>query len=307
MDEKETKTKADGQAAPQLDQRGELPPDLVEARKPLGKLISLRTRNWVRVRPLHGDLTSIVLPTTPEAISLALKGLLESVLAESGCVTLAEVLRETKLDLIVTADVVIPRTGELRLDAEKQLGGIIEELLRDDMAAESGAVQQYRYWTIPLTNFALALVPCDSDPVDLQSGQLVLETPLSAIQNRLEKAQIARQAIDAEREQWLRQQAEPLLDELQDALRDASLPTEFREQLVTMRERLRQDAYFPGIVETSDVAQQLGVDESWVREMARQGRLGLKLSRHFIHSLNELSHFDSKPREVGSPGKKAEN
>jgi len=244
MNNKETKRETDADAAPALDQRGNTPPAPVDVRKPLGKLISLRIRDWARVKALYGDRTSIILPPNPEAIPLALKGLLESVLAETGCITLAEVLRKSNLDLIVTADIVIPRTGEFRIDVEKQLGDIIEELLLHHMAAEASAVQEYGYWTIPLANVALALVPCDSDPVDYQTGHLVLETPLSDIRRRVEEAQSAREAIDAKRMTWVREQAEPLLLELHGKLSEATFPDSFRAEANDLRERLYRDSYF---------------------------------------------------------------
>jgi len=241
MNDKETKRETDADAAPALDQRGNTPPAPVEVRKPLGKLISLRTRGWVRLKALQGDLTSIILPSNAEAISLALKGLLESVLAETGYSMLAEVLRETKLDLIVTADVVIPRTGELRLDAEKQLVDIIDELCRHDMAAEARAVQENIYWTIPLANVALALVPCESDPVDYQTGHLVLETPLSDIQARLERAHEVGSKLVADCERWKTEHVDPLFADLKNELASATLPSAFRQELEALRIVLERD------------------------------------------------------------------
>lgn len=252
MDENETKPKLDALGKPVLDQQGDTPSDAVEVRKALGKLIPLRTRAWVRVKPSHGDFTSIILPTTPEAVSLALKGLLESVLAETGCITLAEVLRESNLDLIVTADIVIPRTGELRLDTEKQLGDIIEQLLLHDMAAETSAVQEYGYWTIPLANVALALIPCESDPVDYQTGHLVLETPLSDIQSRYEKAQAVCNRLVTERDEWIQDHLNPLLDDLKNQLLTESLPSAIREEAEILRRNLEQDAEkLAGVVDLS--------------------------------------------------------
>lgn len=300
MDENETKRKLKPKGQPELDQQSNTPPAPVKVRKPLGKLITLRTRGWVRLKALQGDLTSIILPSNAEAISLALKGLLESVLAETGYGMLAEVLRETKLDLIVTAEVVIPRSGELRLDAEKQLVDIIDELCRHDMAAEARAVQENSYWTIPLANVALALVPCDSDPVDYQTGHLVLETPLREIQKRVEEAQSARLAIDAERKQWLHQQAEPLLDELEAQLQSAEFPTSVQEEIRALREQLRRDAYgYSSLIDTSQLQEQLDISARRAQELAQQGRIGQSISRFYVFSAEEAAHFAEKDRPTG--------
>lgn len=103
---------------------------------------------------------------------------------------------------------------------------------------------------------------------------------------------------------WLHDSAEPLLEALDDQLKNASLPATSRRELETLREQLRHDAYFSGVMGTADVAKGLGLDESWIRDMAREGRIGMKLSRHYVHSIDEIEHFSQIPRNVGAPGKR---
>lgn len=154
--------------------------------------------------------------------------------------------------------------------------------------------QQHGIWTFEYNQkFALTFVSCNSP-------QIMMERLVA----KFERVQDVRERIDAERAEWLHNQAEPLLDVMDEQLLDSSLPEGFRSQIVEMREQIIVDAYFAGIIETSDVAEALGVDESRVRQFAREGRLGLSLSRHYVFSQEQLNRFAEKDRPHGVRTKK---
>lgn len=209
----------------------------------------------------------------------------------------------------LTLSVLAAGMGEIPGEDDFHTAGINE--YEFDEALESVARPQF-YHSLPDANangehrvsfsgFDLVFKSCDSEPVEIQqTGHLVFET----LKSRIDEVDKARQVIDSERDKWLHEQAEPLLDELAELLKNASFPESVRDDIRSLREDVRRNAYYPGIIETSDVAAALERDQSWIREMAREGRLGLKLSRHFIHSESEVAHFFPKPREVGAPKKK---
>ncbi|QDV62017.1 hypothetical protein Mal65_11450 [Crateriforma conspicua] len=129
---------------------------------------------------------------------------------------------------------------------------------------------------------------------------------LKNFREQYKEAQQAREEIDAKREEWLKSTAAPLLDAMEEQLRTSSLPEGFRSEITEMRQKLITDAYFAGVIETADVAKALNVDETWVRKMAGEGRIGLKLTRHYVHSAAQIEHFKKMPRHVGPPSKKGE-
>lgn len=302
MDDKETKRKLNPLGKPVLDQRGDTPTSPVEVRKPLGKLIALRSPDWVKYALNVQYLTSF-LPPNAGPKSVAAEGLFESWLAEGWRERLTGVLREAKLDLFLIPNVLVPKTGELRLDAEFELK-TIEEMIRYDMAAEAKAVQENGYWTIPLTNLVLALVPCDSNPVDYQTGHLVLETPLSNIQARCENAQAICNRLVTERDEWIRDHLNPLLEDLKNQLLTESFPAALREEAEILRRNLVQDAEkLTGSVDLSaDFRAALGrirstskLNETELREQAKLPTTETTVSDQTSSSINAaLSHLKTR-------------
>ena len=159
--------------------------------------------------------------------------------------------------------------------------------------ASEFAIEKDR-WTFSYRDlFALTFDSCQ--PSDVGMGSRMLEE----FREQYKEVQQARKDIDAMRQKWLREQAEPLLDTIGEQLSEASLPDGYRDELCQLRAQLIKDAYYQGIIETSDVAEQLDVVEELVRRLARQGRLGLSLSRHYVFSADEVKHFSKKPRPTG--------
>src|SRR5690606_24389435 len=136
---------------------------------------------------------------------------------------------------------------------------------------------RYRYTTIRKEKVALSVIPWDRDPVEfLRSERVKLEPSFNEIRQRVCEVQKEREIIDAQRDQWLHQQAEPLLDDLRELLKDSSLPTDFRKEVESDYELLRRHAYgFSDLIETSDLQELLNVSERRAREFAQQGRLGI--------------------------------
>jgi hypothetical protein len=209
---------------------------------------------------------------------------------------LAEALIGCRVALIISTTLVNPQGLQPNPQLRAALAGIVADVADEQLPQAVADAHTYRHWTIPFEELALTIVPCD--PLAGMNTEQLLEEKLKTHYERVEHT---RRIVDTDRDRWLQQDAEPLLDELSDLIGNATLPAGFRERCAEVREQLRRDAYFPAIVQTSDAARQLSVDPSWVREMARQGRIGLKLSRHFIHSSKELQHFDEQPRDVGAP------
>lgn len=122
---------------------------------------------------------------------------------------------------------------------------------------------------------------------------------LEDIRQQYQEIQQAREAIDSQRDEWLHEQAGPFIDAMEEQLRSSSLPEGFRKEIDEMRKELVIDAYYKGIINTSDVAEFLGLDESRVRQFAREGRLGLALSRQYVFSQQDLARFAAKDRPTG--------
>lgn len=116
---------------------------------------------------------------------------------------------------------------------------------------------------------------------------------------KYQEVQQERQRIDAERDAWVQAQAQPLLDELRDQLLTSSMPEIDREVCKKMLDELVTDAYFRNIVDAKQASEMLGLDVSRVRELGREGRFGKRLSTGFIHAIEDIRHFMSKPRETG--------
>ena len=119
------------------------------------------------------------------------------------------------------------------------------------------------------------------------------------IAKKYQEVQQERRRIDAERDAWIQDQAQPLLDELRDQLLTSSMPEIDREACKKMLDELVTDAYFRNIIDAKQASEMLGLDVSRVRELGREGRFGKRLSTGFIHAIEDIRHFMSKPRETG--------
>lgn len=165
--------------------------------------------------------------------------------------------------------------------------------------------ERYGYTTIWKDKVALSVIPCDRDPVEfLRSKQVTLEPSLNEIRQRIDEVQKAREVIDAQRDQWLHLQAEPILDEVHELLKSISLPSQFREQLEEVSESLRRDAYgYSDLIETHDIQTILNVRERQARELSQKGELGIPFTRTYVHSRKEAENVAKRIRKPGPPPK----
>ena len=174
----------------------------------------------------------------------------------------------------------------------------LAELADDKMRLAFEYASKRGLWTFNYDDlFALTFDSCQ--PLSEEDARM-----LEDFRQQYKAAQKAREEIDAQRDEWLHAQAEPLLDDMQQDLDALSIPVKLKIEIAKLREQLRKDAYgFSDLIETQDLESILDVGDRRARDLSNKGDLGVAFSRTYAHSRKEAEHFAKKERRPGPPKK----
>ncbi len=150
------------------------------------------------------------------------------------------------------------------------------------------------------------------DPESSQYVELILipwhRLRVEQLKNRYNLAQENIAKIEAMRTRLIEATVAPLLNEIATELESHTLPEINREELQEMYSELRKEAYYPGIISTSEAAKMLDRSEEIARRHARKGTVGLlNGERNYVFNELDVTAFSKIDRPHGGDQTKKKN
>lgn len=168
-----------------------------------------------------------------------------------------------------------------------------EQIQADTISHQACWVTGYGGTTSDFLRFEYCLVVCHH------------VSTMEELVRKYQKVQQERERIDAERDAWVQSQAQPLLDDMEEQLKSATLPEIDRNELKAMLQSLRHETYYRGMVTSTEAAKIIDRSQTVLRRHARKGSVGEQLAdRDFVYHTDDVQRFAEKERPTGGTNRK---